>query len=121
MDDVFNKFNNFFVNVGTKLADEIEDPVTSNDNLIQWFPTGVTDPFSMGRQTLGKKKVQKNDHALILRGSECMLFTLLNSRWRRYPVIIIDSCHFTDRRKATVCFHMRVTMAKCRYDIDYIK
>ena len=60
----------------------------------------------------GKKKVQKNDYALILKGSECMLFALLNSRWRRYPVMLMDSRHFTDRRKATVCFHMRVTMAK---------
>ena len=51
--------------------------------------------------------------------SECML--ILNSRWRRYPVMLIDSRHFTDRGKATVCFHMKVTMAKRRYDIDYIK
>ena len=50
-----------------------------------------------------------------------MLFTLLNSRLRRYPVMLIDSRHFTDRRKATVCFHTRVTVAKRRYDIDYIK
>ena len=80
----------------------------------QWFPTGgsVADPFSMGGLCLSKKKVQKNAHALILKGSECMLFTLLNSRWRRYPVMLIDSRHFTD---------MRVTMAKRRYDIDYIK
>ena len=75
----------------------------------------------VARLWLGKKKVQKNDHALILKGSECMLFTLLNCRWRRYPIMLIDSRHFTDRRNATVCFHMRVTMAKRRYDIDYIK
>ena len=39
MDDVVNKFNIFFVNVGPKVADEIEDPVTSNDNLIDRNPS----------------------------------------------------------------------------------
>ena len=86
-----------------------------------WWVGSRTRFQWVARLWLGNKKVQKNDHALILKGSECMLLTLLNSRWRRYPVMLMDSRHFIDRRKARVCFHMRVTMAKRRYDIDYIK
>ncbi len=38
MDDVVNSFNIFFVSVGPKLAEEIQDPVSSedwNENLIE--------------------------------------------------------------------------------------
>ena len=34
MNDIVNRFNDFFVNIGPKLSEEIQDPVTSNDNLI---------------------------------------------------------------------------------------
>ena len=44
MDEVVNSFNNFFVNVGPKLADNISDPVTSEeytDNIIERNPCSM--------------------------------------------------------------------------------
>jgi len=59
-----------------------EMPDSNNSNALntldQWFPTGGSRTrFQwVARLCLGKKKVQKNDHALILKGSESIIFTV---------------------------------------------
>ena len=51
MNDVINKFNDFFVNIGPNLVEEIQDPVSSSDNLI------VRNPMTMFLKPVEEKEI----------------------------------------------------------------